>query len=72
MQYVSPAPWYEPSYNPNTVPKVPGVPVIPPLPHPQRREFAAQCGECGRMIPNGPELYSCANMRCPVQPKVWC
>lgn len=80
MHYINPKPYSDTIYpqvgdpiypiNPNSIPKVPGVPVIPPLPHPKRREFHAQCGECGIMIPNGPWMYSCHNGRCPVQPKV--
>lgn len=63
-------PWY--GNNDNKFPKIPGVPVILPLPTPDHQQYAAQCGECGILIPNGPWMYSCPNGRCPVQAKVTC
>lgn len=63
-------PRYIPPSNPNTIPKIPGVPVIPPLPGSPDQRYAAQCGECGILIPNGPWMYCCPHGRCPVQPKV--
>lgn len=68
IQNVQQAPWY--GRQDNTVPRIPGVPVIPPLP--EQQKYAAQCGECGVLIPNGPWLYSCPNGRCPIFPKVTC
>lgn len=65
-------PWTEPAKK--YFPHNPGVPVIPPLPPTIPRSPhapVAQCGECGRLIPQV-DMYSCANARCPVQPKVWC
>ena len=51
----------------------PGVPVIPPLPHPgPYSEYAAQCGECGILIPKGAWGYSCPRQRCPIQTKATC
>lgn len=57
-----------------------GLPVIPALPEPENDWMkrikpppadgaVAICGECGRRI-GRVESYCCANIRCPVYPKV--
>lgn len=69
MYDVENAPWYG-QQKPSKFTPIPGVPVIPPLP--RKGEYAAQCGECGILIPNGGWMYCCPNMYCPVQPKVIC
>ena len=53
----------------NGIKREPDLPLIPKLPTPIQQKYCAQCEECGRLIPNGPDYYCCMNYRCPVQIK---
>jgi hypothetical protein len=55
----------------NTWPYRPTIPVSPSPPYPPYTEPETVCPKCG-MVWKGVMMYSCADMQCPIQPKVTC